>query len=215
MSRASCNPLPVAALAVALAGLAPGSPVTADARAGTIQRCAATDGTTLYTDKPCAAFGATPLPMPGELAMRISSDGGSDALGRAPGHVDAALPRQVARRSPASGCARSPTQLAMDLQGAFALGDVNRIAESWHWVGLGHQAAMPVMQRLERMAMSTLVDARFFDASIGGGHATWASADASLDAAGGILQLTLGGEGGYQVLDLQVQPYAGCYFVRF
>src|SRR5690606_7107364 len=84
MSRASCNPLPVAALAVALAGLAPGSPVTADARAGTIQRCAATDGTTLYTDKPCAAFGATPLPMPGELAMRISSDGGSDALGRAP-----------------------------------------------------------------------------------------------------------------------------------
>ena len=103
----------------------------------------------------------------------------------------------------------------MDLQGAFALGDVNRIAESWHWIGLDHAASVPVMQRLERLAMSTLVDARYHDASIGSGYATWASAADAMASSGGILQLTLGGEGGHQMLDLQVTEYAGCHFVRF
>lgn len=209
------------AAVVAIAGLAPGSPVTGQAHAGPIQRCAAPDGTTLYTDRPCASFDAMPLAMPAGFDAHLAD--ASQAEARATGAVDAAAPLfpgnvtrgpAYARRSAASGCAHSPTQLAMDLQGAFALGDVNRIAESWQWVGLDHQSALPVMQRLERLAMSTVVDTRYYDAAFVGGAGNWASADAAA-VAGGILQLTLGGEGGHQVLDLRVEPYKGCYFVRF
>lgn len=229
------------ALAIAVsaaAAVAPGSPVAAQAHAAGIQRCAAPDGTTLYTDQPCAAHQAEPMPMPGELAARLvdarqaelAAGGTRPGAGADGGYVDASLPLApralqpagqsvaAARRSPADGCARSPTQLAMDLQGAFALGDVNRIAESYHWAGMAHGPAMQVMQRLERLARSTLVDTRYHDATIlSSGIGTWADAGASLAAGGsaGIMQLTLGGEGGAAVLDLEVERYDGCYFVHF
>src|SRR3546814_7694973 len=63
---------------------------------------------------------------------------------------------------------RSSTQLSMDLQGAWALGDVNRIAESYHWVGLGTGQARTIMQRLDRLAEQPLWQAHYFDARIGG-----------------------------------------------
>lgn len=216
------------AAVVAVAGLAPGSPATGDAVASGIQRCQAQDGSTLYTDQPCAAFGAEPVSIPASLGARLVDAreaeieaGGTLGTG---GYVDASLPlhaataRQAAstRRSPAAGCARSPTQLAMDLQGAFALGDVNRIAESYHWVGMGHQAATGVMQRLEQLGRSTLVDTRFHDATImSSGLGSWADAGAAIAPGAGIMQLTLGGEGGASVLDLEVTRYEGCYFVHF
>lgn len=217
------------AFAVAAAGaVVPGSPVTAQAHAAGIQRCLAPDGTTLYTDRPCAAHEAAPMPMPGELAARLvdARQAESAAGGTAAGYADAAMPlfpgeqpRQAtvgARRSPAAGCARSPTQLAMDLQGSFALGDVNRIAESYHWVGMDQQAAMHVMERLEQLGRSSLVDARYFDASLmSSGIGTWADAGAAVDAGAGVMQLTLGGEGGSGVVDMDVAQYEGCYFVHF
>lgn len=221
------------ALAIAItatAALAPGSPIARDAHAAGIQRCLAPDGTTLYTDQPCAMHGATATAIPGELSARLVDawQAEMDAGGAATGdsvYVDASLPLPrdgqpgmpvVARRSPADGCARSPTQLAMDLQGAFALGDVNRIAESYHWVGMDHQAATGVMQRLERLGRSTLVDTRYHDATIvSGGSATWADAGGAPAGGSGVMQLTLSGEGGAAVLDLEVLRYEGCYFVHF
>ncbi len=214
------------AAVVAIAGLAPGSPVTGQARASDIQRCLASDGTTLYTDQPCAALGAEAMPLPAGLNARLADAreaetgaGGSSGGG----YVDAALPLypatsrpMVARRSPADGCARSPTQLAMDLQGAFALGDVNRIAESYHWVGMDQPSATAVMQRLERMGRSTVVDTRYYDASItSSGIGSWADAGTTLASSSGVMQVTLGGEGGAAVVDFDVERYEGCYFVRF
>lgn len=218
------------ALAIAVAAAAavvPGSPVTAQAHAAGIQRCLAPDGTTLYTDRPCAAHEAAPMPMPGELtarlvdARRAESAAGGDA---GAGYADASMPlypgegprQAVARRAPSAGCAASPTQLAMDLQGAFALGDVNRIAESYHWVGMDQRGAMHVMERLEQLGRSTLVDARYFDATLmSSGIGTWADAGAAVDSGAGVMQLTLGGEGGAAVLDMEVARYEGCYFVHF
>ena len=220
------------ALAVAVAAAAavvPGSPVTAQAHAAGIQRCLAPDGTTLYTDRPCAAHQAAPMPMPGELSARLvdarqaeSAAGGSAV----PGYADASMPlypgeqqprQAVARRAPSAGCAASPTQLAMDLQGAFALGDVNRIAESYHWVGMDQRGAMHVMERLEQLGRSSLVDARYFDATLmSSGIGTWADAGATVaDAGAGVMPQTLGGEGGAAVLDMEVARYEGCYFVHF
>ena len=215
------------AAVVATAGLAPGSPATGQARASDIQRCLAKDGTTLYTDKPCAALGAEAMPMPAALHARLDDarDAEMGAGGMGGGYVDASLPLSpagtsarpmAARRSPAAGCARSPTQLAMDLQGAFALGDVNRIAESYHWVGMDQPSATAVMQRLERMGRSTVVDTRYYDASItSSGIGSWADAGATLASSSGVLQVTLGGEGGAAVVDFDVERYEGCYFVRF
>ena len=211
------------AATVAIAGLCPGSPATGQAVASDIQRCLSSDGSTLYTDQPCAALGAEPTAMPAGLSARL--DDASDAGIGAGGYVDASLPLYpgstagrpaVARRSPAAGCARSPTQLAMDLQGAFALGDVNRIAESYHWVGMDQPSATAVMQRLERMGRSTVVDTRYYDASItSSGIGSWADAGATLASSSGVLQVTLGGEGGAAVVDFDVERYEGCYFVRF
>ena len=220
------------ALAAAVAAsVAPGSPVIRDAQAAGIQRCLAPDGSTLYTDQPCAAHDATPLTMKRELSARLvdarqaeTAFGGATSAS-AGGYVDASMPlypqqrtsgRAVARRSPAAGCARTPTQLAMDLQGAFALGDVNRIAESYHWVGMDQQAATGVMQRLERLGLSTVVDTQYYDAAIvSSGIGTWADAGGAVGAGTGVMQLTLGREGGAAVVDLQVERYDGCYFVHF
>ena len=219
------------ALAIAVVGIAsfvPGSPATRDAHASGIQRCAAPDGSTLYTDQPCAVHGAVPMGIPGDLSMRLDdardADQGGGGSGAAGGYVDASLPLSpatgaqgaVARRSSAAGCARSPTQLAMDLQGAFALGDVNRVAESYHWVGMDQAGATRTMQQLEQLARSTLVDTQYYDATIlSPGLGSFADAGASLASAGGIMQVTLAGEGGSHVLDLDVERYEGCYFVHF
>ena len=208
------------ALATAFAALLPGSPMSPEAHAGTgIQRCLAPDGTSVYTDKPCAAFKARPVPMSGELLTRLSS---ADAIPGAAlaGYVDAATPLypeatpRPARRSPASGCARSPTQLAMDLRGAFALGDVNRIAESYHWVGMDQHQATGVMQQLERMSAQPVTDSQYFNASISPGMDSWVAASDRLDDGAGILQLVLGGDG-TRIVDFKVQRYSGCYFVQF
>ena len=211
------------AATVAIAGLAPGSPVTGQAVASDIQRCLSSDGSTLYTDQPCAALGAEPAAIPAALHARL--DDARDAEMGAGGYVDASLslhpatasvPSAIARRSPAAGCARTPTQLAMDLQGAFALGDVNRIAESYHWVGMEQPAATAVMERLERLGRSTVVDTRYYDASIASsGIGSWASAGPGSVSGSGVMQLTLGGEGGAAVVDFDVERYEGCYFVRF
>jgi hypothetical protein len=212
------------------------SPATAPVQAGTgIQRCQDSGGATLYTDKPCRALGARPVPLPAELATRIVRERSHEqALSTAAFdtragametlvYADASAPLSLAssppapaRRSVAAGCARTPTQLQMDLRGAFALGDVNRIAESYHWVGVSHRGAMRILDRLQSMARRQVADAEYFNASITSGDGMYASAgDSAIGGSGGILQLTFAGADGGSIADLDVERYRGCYFVRF
>ncbi|MEO6366194.1 MAG: hypothetical protein ABIO38_09145, partial [Luteimonas sp.] len=131
------NALPVATLATAL--LLAATPYSHGVSAATgLQRCQTQDGTVLYTDKACGVLGAAAKPISAELITRIARE---EALSNVQpstdlGQDDLAATEAAGRRSLAGGCARTPTQLAMDLRGAFALGDVNRIAESYHWTGL-------------------------------------------------------------------------------
>lgn len=200
----------------ALTLLAASLPLTPAVQAGTaIQRCEAADGTVVYTDKACAALGATPRPLPSELLNRIAREQANSAP--SPEYADASAPVTtvtVARRSPSAGCARSPTQLAMDLRGSLALRDVNRLAESYHWIGLSHTQSKPIMQRLDRLSSQPLEDVHYFDAQIGPGGMQLADAGAGNAAAAGVMQLMFGGESRHAV-DFDVQRYAGCYFVRF
>lgn len=207
--------LPLAACLTALCALTLPAPQPAQAGTGLV-RCEGTRGEVIYTDKACAAFGAKHVPISGELLTRLASDRDPETL---PDLVDGSggstLPAP-GRRSPADGCARTPAQLARDLHGAIALGDVNRVAESYHWVGHTHAQAQPVLARLERLERRPLQDVQFFDVRIGAA-ALGASASGSMrtDGMAGLLQLALGHGASHEVVDFEVQRYAGCYFVRF
>jgi hypothetical protein len=166
---------------------------------GSLHRCQAHDGQAVYTDTACAALGAAPAPMSAELVNRLTFDASSSAsLGLLKSTPRSAIP---IRRPAANGCARNVGQLSLDLMGAFAMGDVNRIAESFHWPGLQHQQAQLVMNRLQHLARQSLVDASF-----------WPSLASASDGAGA-MQLVFSEP--QQVLELGVERYSGCYFVRF
>lgn len=120
----------------------------------------------------------------------------------------------VARRSPQSGCARTPTQLSMDIQGSMALGDVNRLAESYHWVGQSHRQAQQRMQRLQALIERSLLDVSFHNAQIGPGHAQLAGPGPA-GSSTGIMQLSFADASNLHAIDFQVLRFSGCYFIRF
>ena len=201
--------------ALGLGLMLPASP-DAHAAYGGIQHCRAADGTSVYTDKPCTFVGAAPAAMSTDLGMRLASEASREPEAYADvAQSDAVLPQAGAgRRSLLAGCARTPTQLAMDIEGSVALHDVNRLAESWHWVGMTQAQATPVMKRLERLSKSQLQSAHYYDAQMGFGLQL-ASAGSEVDGRAGILHVSLGGDHGMHSLELNVERYAGCYFVHF
>lgn len=218
------HPLPLATAALLICA----APLAWPGETSSLRRCQSPDGTPVYTDKACAAFGARPTPMPGALLARIAREQRRSARASAfAGTADATLPLTgdgrahppVGRRSPAAGCARTPRQLAMDLRGALALGDVNRVAESYHWAGMSGRAGERTLDRLQGLTGKTVLDSQYYDARIGLADATdaWASVAAPPGAGGeaGILQLVLGADDAPAVIDFDVRRYAGCYFVSF
>ena len=165
--------------------------------AGGLHRCEAPDGSAVYTDSACAAFDAKPAPMSTELLTRIAMD---DAVFNGDSSNARSLSTAIRpRRAPQAGCARSTGQLSMDLLASFAMRDVNHIAESVHWPGLKHRQAQVVMNRLMQLARAPLVDASFWPGLPGGGV--------------GAMQLTF--DRPQRVMEVGVERYAGCYFVRF
>ena len=86
---------------------------------------------------------------------------------------------------------------------------MNRIAESFNWVGMSHRAASATMQRLAKLARRPLIDAHYYDAWL-------ASADGgAFGGDGGVIQLQFGGRGMATVQDFDVARYRSCWFVRF
>lgn len=219
-------PFAAAALAAALAAAAP-MPMPASAT-DALLRCRSPDGTIGYTDRSCAVFGAQAVPVSGDMLVRIARDearvAGADRLDDRLDDIEGLGPYAAGapgRRSPAAGCARTPTQLAMDLHAALALGDVNRVAESYHFAGMSSAAGESTLDRLQRLVGRIVVDSHYYDASIAaagsGGFADGAALLAGPgDAGPGMLQLVLGnGDGSATAIDFDVRRYAGCYFVSF
>lgn len=207
-----------ALLAAALVATLAAAPMPMPAAASdALLRCRAPDGTIGYTDKSCAVLGAESVPMAGELMTRIAREQarGPDGIAGTGSGSSASRPASGApgRRSPASGCARTPVQLAMDLHGAFALGDVNRVAESYHFAGMSNDTGERTLDRLRRLVGRQVIDSQYFDASITDGSTLLAGAGGG---SAGMLQLVLGnGDGGVSAVDFDVHRYAGCYFVSF
>lgn len=211
-----CSPVLFAALfATLVLATAHARESDADAYDSPIQQCEAEDGSPVYTDKSCTALRARPTRMSDDLAIRIAMTKAEDrissqalALGA---YRDASEPLHASipgRRSTSAGCARTPQQLSRDLVGAFALRDVNRVAESYHWAGMSQRQALPVMKQLERLSVKPLADARFLAAWIGSGE----QAASAIPADAGLMQLVFADNGG-RTMDFEVRRHSGCYFI--
>lgn len=219
------RPVLTSALATAILMMVlPAIPQRAEAKTGVV-RCQMPDGTSVYTNKACGAFGAASMPLPADVLSRIASDqrresrlvalqSGIEADSIPADLVDVA-PAIPSRRPLARGCATTPEQLAMDFQGAVALGDVNRVAESFDWAGMGNQQAQRIMTRLEQVAQRPVREAEYFDASIGEGALFADAGDQPLDSAAGLLQVTFETGNGNSVVDFDVRRDKGCYFLRY
>ncbi|KFN49319.1 hypothetical protein [Arenimonas composti] len=121
--------------ACALAALA-GAPGSA-ASPGAIQRCLGPDGTTIFTDRSCDSLGATPA---GSFHPTPERNAGAPATIGLHGAVGGFATR---------GCATSPDALLEGVRSAVMAGDVNRLANYYHWAGTGSRAAFALMERLE------------------------------------------------------------------
>lgn len=180
-----------------------------------VQRCEAADGSVVFTDRACALSGSTPTPLSSEVLARIAREASVEAsiTGKP---VEGTVQRTaiVARRPAQSGCARSPTQLSMDIQGSIALRDVNRLAESYHWVDQSHRQAHQLMHRLDGLVGRPLLDAHFYGTQIGPGPIQFAGRGV-MSSAIGVMQLSFDDASGARVQDFEVLRFSGCYFVRF
>lgn len=210
--------LPIAAAIVVLTATFPASR-PADATTG-IARCEASDGTIAYTDLACSTLDATHTPIDGGLLSRIVSDEARVVDTASHASTDTALRTSAiaapGRRSLASGCARSATQLEMDLHGSLALGDINRLAESYHWAGLSHRDGRRIMDRLDRMLDEPLTHSHVFNAYIGDAEGLLATASrAGGDGDAGTMQLMFGRGTHATVTDFRVERYRDCYFIRY
>ena len=178
--------------ATLVAAIATAIPATMPANAGTttLQRCRAPDGSVGYTDGGCAIFGAgTTLESSEPIADFADASWATDG-------VDPWTRDGLGRRSPAGGCARSRAQLAADLYGALTLGDVNRVAESYHFAGMSNAAGRATMNRLQGLLGHEVIDSQ----ALGSHNLQLLLADAN---------------GGASAIEFDVHRYAGCYFVSF
>ncbi len=98
-----------------------------------VRRCAAPDGTTIYTDRRCADLGAVDS---------ASRDAGAGA------------PARLYR----NGCSRTLQDLVLELTTSIDSRDVNRMAGIYHWVGMSGSSAYGVMDRLQLIVQRPLVD---------------------------------------------------------
>ena len=114
--------------AVAIAAAMP-APVHAQVR-----RCTTPDGGTVYTDRACTALGAVEnRPQTGAAA------------GAAPLRYR-------------GGCSRRLQALVFAVSSAIDARDGNRLARSYHWVGLGHSAGYSVIQPLDAISPRPLLN---------------------------------------------------------
>lgn len=102
---------------------------------GGVRRCTGADGRTVYTDRACADLGATERRPP----TTGSGVGNSGRLHR-------------------GGCARSVQELALEVTFAIDSQDVNRLAASYHWVGVSARGSVAIMNQLQAIARRPLVD---------------------------------------------------------
>ncbi len=114
-------------------------PMSAAAQEG-IHRCVGPDGNPLFTDQPCAALQATPVP---------------DAPAATATH--AITPQEPAMPPPVL-CAASVPELRQSVIDAFGRHDANRLAGLMLWAGYGREAVVADIRSLSELMQRPLLD---------------------------------------------------------
>lgn len=104
---------------------------------GAINRCVNAQGENIYSDQACSDLQAVDRPAAGSNLVTSGN-------------------RVVVART----CARKPDELLSDVRNALAAQDVNRLAGSYLWTGMGSREAFSLMDRLSVFSARPLVDAR-------------------------------------------------------
>ena len=180
-----------------------GGMASADA---SVQKCIGKDGSVTYTDGACAAS-SSPAALPLHVAKAIAADPASRIEYDADGVSGA--PIGLGPRSGKAGCARTPQQLQADLGFAFASRDVNRMSESYHWIGLNQADAKGILAKLEGMSRDRVASSNLMEI---GPMSAFATATDAQGAPVGYLQLALANGSPVQ---MEVTEVRGCYFARF
>ena len=112
---------------------APGQP-RAETPSSGLHRCIGTDGAAIYTDRACRDLEATDAPLPA-----VSN-----------------LPAAVIVR--VRSCARNQDDLLFGVRNALEAHDPNRLAEFYHWTGMGTSEGYRLMGRLANFSERPLLD---------------------------------------------------------
>lgn len=99
-----------------------------------LRRCVGADGVAVFTDRRCDLMQAEPV---------------------APPAGEPAKPASMARLRT---CARSQDDLLMGVRGALESRDPNKLAEFYHWPGMGHAEGYRLMERLASFAERPVLD---------------------------------------------------------
>ena len=104
-----------------------------------LRECIGADGVPVFTDRRCGDLGASPLPPP------FASDGA---------YAAAAAPPRV------RSCARNQGDLLAGVRAALENHDANRLADYYHWTGMGTSEGYRLMERLDAFSARPVVDVR-------------------------------------------------------
>lgn len=111
----------------------PAAPVHEPPPAG-LRRCVDADGVAVFTDRRCDLMEAVPVT------------------------PQAGVPAKPASLVRLRTCARSQDDLLMGVRGALESRDPNKLAEFYHWPGMGHAEGYRLMERLANFAERPLLD---------------------------------------------------------
>ncbi len=199
----------VASLALASTGGAARAQSTATATG--IHRCVGTDGRMIFTDRSCDETGAIEQAAPSAGAGNV----------------------RIAVR----GCARTREELLWGVRSALETRDANRFAAFYHWPGMATGDGYRLMDRLAAFADRPLVDAQLLSSADLRNDAPIAdpvtveqtSAEQSLGLPAPappapvrhvldllrIDQMLSAKDAAAQVTYFRLQPYAGCWWIRY
>lgn len=130
----------------------------AGASAQQINRCTNAQGVTVYSDRRCEDVDASP-----RMPARQARDAGSSGLYR-------------------DSCARRLSDLVAQIQSAVEAKDVNRLSSIYLWNGMSNAASARVLDQLEAIVQSPLLDIAPVFAPAPAYQATPAAAPAYTDA---------------------------------
>lgn len=99
-----------------------------------IRRCTTPEGGTVYTDRSCASLGAVDT-------RPAAGQPGAAGLARYRG-----------------GCSRSIHDLVFEVSAAIDARDTNRLARSYHWVGMSARGGHALIDRLDAIAQRPLLN---------------------------------------------------------